>query len=279
MVPRMVGLLTEGVAMAASGGLIAPRCRRRTSLHRLAAVDDHRVPDDEGSRVRTQPQDSLGDLLRLSHPSDGLLRDHPLASFRRVTGDPVHHAGVDDPGADGIYADVGRCIVEGRRPGQADHAVLRGDVRGSTSEALDPGARGGVHDRAAPLLEHQGDLVLHAKKDAAKVGVQDPVPLLLRDLRGGLRLLFDPALLKATSRRPNESTVLSRAAFTFSLRVTPHATASARPPDSSIMRAVSWLPCSEASAATTLVPSRANASAVARPMPLPAPVTNATFPA
>jgi hypothetical protein len=43
--------------------------------------------------------------------------------------------------------------------------------------------------------------------------------------------------------------------------------------------AVSWLPCSETSATTTLAPSRANASAVVRPMPLPAPVTNAALPA
>jgi len=42
-------------------------------------------------------------------------------------------------------------------------------------------------------------------------------------------------------------------------------------------RAVSWLLCSATSAATTLAPSRANASAVTRPMPLAAPVTNATL--
>src|SRR5947208_4192312 len=87
-----------------------------------------------------------------------------------------------------------------------------------------------------------------------------------------------PALLKATSSRPKASTVLSRAALTSSPRVTSHVTASARPPCSSIMRAVSWLPCSDTSATTTLAPSRANASAAARPMPLAAPVTNATFP-
>src|SRR4051794_12415317 len=87
-----------------------------------------------------------------------------------------------------------------------------------------------------------------------------------------------PALLKAKSNRPNASTVLARAAFTSSAPVTLHRTASARPPCSSIRRAVSWLPCSDTSAATTLAPSRANASAAARPMPLAAPVTNATFP-
>src|SRR5947208_7357938 len=87
-----------------------------------------------------------------------------------------------------------------------------------------------------------------------------------------------PALLKAKSSRPKASTVLARAAFTSSARVTSHWTASARPPCSSIRRAVSWLPCSDTSAATTLAPWRANASAAARPMPLAAPVTKATFP-
>src|SRR5438128_1573584 len=87
-----------------------------------------------------------------------------------------------------------------------------------------------------------------------------------------------PALLNAQSSRPTDSTVLARAAFTSAARVTSHRTASARPPCFSIRRAVSWLPCSDTSAATTLAPSRANASAAARPMPLAAPVTNATFP-
>src|SRR5437773_3752867 len=87
-----------------------------------------------------------------------------------------------------------------------------------------------------------------------------------------------PALLNAKSSRPKASTVLSRAAITSAARVTSHRTASARPPRASIMRAVSWLPCSDTSATTTLAPSWANASAAARPMPLAAPVTNATFP-
>src|SRR5437899_10374863 len=84
-----------------------------------------------------------------------------------------------------------------------------------------------------------------------------------------------PALLNAKSSRPK---VLSKAALTSAARVTSHRTASARPPCASIMRAVSWLPCSDTSATTTLAPSWANASAAARPMPLAAPVTNATFP-
>jgi nitrate/nitrite transporter NarK len=85
------------------------------------------------------------------------------------------------------------------------------------------------------------------------------------------------ALLKAMSRRPNRSTAASSAARTSSLRETSQVTASACPPACSIRRPVSSTPSAAMSATTTLAPSRANASAVARPMPLVAPVTKATF--
>src|SRR3954471_11394369 len=50
-----------------------------------------------------------------------------------------------------------------------------------------------------------------------------------------------PALLKAKSRRPNASIVLSSATFTSAARDTSHRTVTARPPVSSIMRAVAPL--------------------------------------
>jgi hypothetical protein len=52
-----------------------------------------------------------------------------------------------------------------------------------------------------------------------------------------------------------------------------------KPAHCSIRRAVSRPPSTATSATTTLAPSRAKASAVARPMPLVAPVMNATSPA
>src|SRR5215217_6580888 len=182
--------------------LIAPRCWRRTSLHRLAAVDNHRVPDDEGGRVRTQPQDGRGDLLGRPHPADRLLRDHRCAPLWGAPAEPLHHLGVDDPGADGVYADVGRRVVEGGRFAEADHAVFGGDVRGSTWEALDPGARGGIHDRAAPLLEHQRNLVLHAQEHAAEVDGDGPVPLLLRDVAHRLDLVFHAGVVEGDVQPP-----------------------------------------------------------------------------
>src|SRR6059058_3740315 len=90
------------------------------SLHRLAAVDDHGMPDDEGGRIRAQPDDGRGDLLGLAHSADRLLRDHLRASFGRAPGEAAHHRRVDVARADGVDTDVLRGVVEGRRPGEAD---------------------------------------------------------------------------------------------------------------------------------------------------------------
>src|SRR5437867_12771863 len=237
------------------------------------------MSDDEGSRVRTEPDDGIGDLFGPAHPSDWLLRDHPRPPLRGAAGEASHHRAIDVPGADGVDADVRRRVVEGRRPGEADHAVFRGGVRGVAFDANDPGTRGGVDDRAAPLLEHQGiSYFMHRKTPRRSMLMIRSHSSSSTSAVGTNFFGSTPALLKATSSRPKASPALSKAALTSSPRVTSHVTASARPPCSSIMRAVSWLPCSDTSVTTTLAPSRANASAAARPMPLAAPVTNATFP-
>src|SRR5438034_4579268 len=237
------------------------------------------MSDDEGSRVRTEPDDGIGDLFGPAHPSDRLLRDDPRPPRRGAAGEASHHRGIDVPGADGVDADVRRRVVEGRRPGEADHAVFRGGVRGVAFDADDPGTRGGVDDRAAPLLEHQGiSYFMHRKTPRRSMLMIRSHSSSSTSAVGTIFFGSTPALLKATSSRPKASTALSRADLTSSPRVTSHLTASGRPPCSSIMRAVSWLPCSDTSATTTLAPSRAYASAAARPMPLAAPVTNATFP-
>src|SRR5262249_22660399 len=143
---------------------------RRTSLHRVAAVYHHGVADHEGGRIRAQPEDSRGDLLGLAHPSGRHRRDQLRAPFGRAPGEATHHRGVGVAGTDGVDADVLRGVVECRRAGEADHAVLRGSVRGAALDADDPCARGCVDDRAASLLEDQRDLVLHAQEDAVEVG-------------------------------------------------------------------------------------------------------------
>jgi hypothetical protein len=65
-------------SVASIGVLTSNKMPPTASLHGLATIDDHGVPDHEGGRVRTQPDDGRGDLLGLSHPADRLLRDHPF---------------------------------------------------------------------------------------------------------------------------------------------------------------------------------------------------------
>lgn len=86
-----------------------------------------------------------------------------------------------------------------------------------------------------------------------------------------------PALLNAASSRPKLSRVAWTAPETAASEVTSQVSAIAVPPPFSIWRTVSAAPSSSMSTAATEAPARAKASAVARPMPLDAPVTKATL--
>jgi hypothetical protein len=78
----------------------------------------------------------------------------------------------------------------------------------SAAERLDPGAGRGVHNRAAPALHQQRDLVLHAQEHPAHVDVEDPVPLVLS--ASGLTACSTPALLTATSRPERVNHLIQR---------------------------------------------------------------------
>src|SRR5439155_5674592 len=73
------------------------------------------MPDDESSRIGTEPDYGRGDFLWLAHPSDWLLRDHFRAPLWRASGEAIHHRSVDVTGTNGVDADVRCRIVEGRR--------------------------------------------------------------------------------------------------------------------------------------------------------------------
>jgi hypothetical protein len=77
----------------------------------LAAVDDHGVSDNEGGRIRTEPDNGGGDFLGLAHPSNGFLRNHPLLSLVGASGKAIHHRRGDNAGAHGVDADVLRGVV------------------------------------------------------------------------------------------------------------------------------------------------------------------------
>ena len=75
------------------------------SSDRLTAVDDHGVADDGGGCVRTEPEDGGGDFVRSAHPSDRRPVRSPGLALGGAASEPMHHFGVDDPGADGVDAD------------------------------------------------------------------------------------------------------------------------------------------------------------------------------
>jgi hypothetical protein len=108
----------------------------------------------------------------------------------------LNHDGVDDPGADGVDADVRPRVVQRGGLREANHGVLRSDVRGSAGEADDAGTGGGVHDGAAAVPQHQRDLVLHAEEYAPDVDGEDPVALLLADVGRRLGRLFDAGVVE-----------------------------------------------------------------------------------
>src|SRR5216683_1586766 len=87
-----------------------------------------------------------------------------------------------------------------------------------------------------------------------------------------------PALFTSTFSRPNRSTVPFTARSTSRTRVTSHSIANPAPPVFCTSLITSRSFSNRLPATATLAPSRANASAIARPIPVPPPVINATLP-
>src|SRR5436190_24075255 len=124
--------------------------------------------------------------------------------------------------------------------------MFRRGVSGLTCEAFDASARSGVYNRAASLPEHQRNLVFHAQKDAAEIDTDDAVPFLLGDFGSGRDWLFNTCVVEGKVESPERfERFVQRGFHVLRPRDTSHLTASARPPSSSIMREVSWLPSSE----------------------------------
>src|SRR5215471_1200700 len=95
----------------------------------------------------------------------------------------------------------------------------------------------------------------------------------------GSAWLATPALLQTTCTVPKRSTAAAARALTAASLLTSVGTASVLAPRPAIFsEAASSAGCST-SASTTSSPARANRSASAKPIPLAAPVTTATFPA
>ena len=87
------------------------------------------------------------------------------------------------------------------------------------------------------------------------------------------------ALLTNTATGPRERSISCNALATAAASVTSAAKGLARPPDCSIVRAVSSISEAERARIAVVTPAAPSLAAMARPMPRPPPVTTATCPA
>src|SRR3546814_12138164 len=79
-------------------------------------------------------------------------------------------------------------LFQRRRFGQADDAVLGGDVSRQVRCADQAGDRRTIDDRAAAALEHLRNLEPHAVPDTGEIDTDDTVPVLGRAVGGQCRL-------------------------------------------------------------------------------------------
>ncbi len=76
------------------------------------------------------------------------------------------------------------------------------------SEGFDAGAGGGVHDCAAPMLQHQRDLVLHTQEHAVEVDGDDRSHSSSVTSAVALGFCSAPALLKGDVETPERADCL-----------------------------------------------------------------------
>src|SRR5438270_6409306 len=161
------------------------------SSDRHPTVHREGVADDVARAWTAQPQHDRGDLFGPSRAANGdVLRD--LAVRLLVPGDDVaRHLRVDQPGVHGVDPDAPLDVFQSRRPRQADHAVLGGDVGADPGVAGQRADRGVVDDRAASLALHLPQLVLHAAPHAAQVDPDHAIPLVAGTVGGRDALRHD----------------------------------------------------------------------------------------
>src|SRR3954451_11840245 len=148
------------------------------SRHRHPAIDGEGLADHVARPGAAKPEHGRGDFLGPARPADGdVLRDFGvslLVAAHDVAGD----LRVDEARIDRVHADAVLDVFEGRRPRQADHAMLRSDVRADAGIARQRPNRGVVDDGTVALAFHLTQLIFHAAPDAAEIDPDDAVPLL-----------------------------------------------------------------------------------------------------
>src|SRR6266403_759337 len=131
----------------------------------MSTVDVEDVTRHESGFVRSQEDDTLGDLLGESEPSKRNLRRQGrliLGGARETSQQP----GVRGSRSNGVDTNPGSGDFERYRLGNAFDGVLGTDVNRGESRALVAAGRGDVDDAAAPLGLHGAHFMLHAQNHA-----------------------------------------------------------------------------------------------------------------
>src|SRR6266446_1814198 len=173
-----------------------------------------------------------------------------------------------------IYSNAASRVFERGGLRQPHHAMLASAIRGCPSGA-NPTCDGGHVDDGSTtaLLEHLLNFVLQAKPDALRLMSMVRFQSSSDCSAMGLQLPSIPALLNATSKRPNFSTVFRTRARTSAARDTSVFTNRPSPPAARTRSSVSFPSDSRRPATTTLAPAFAKSTAVSRPIPDVPPVT------
>ena len=119
--------------------------------------------------MAAKPKDGGGDFLGLTKSPDRLVSQNLFHRFRLLCQHFRNHRRVDRPRTDRIDPNSSGGIFERSALREPDHAVLGCVVRCSTGDADQTTNRGVVDDRAASLLTHLAQLILHAVPDAAQI--------------------------------------------------------------------------------------------------------------
>ncbi len=176
-----------------------------------------------------------------------------------------------------------RAELDGQRPGEPDHAVLRRGVRADPALGAEPFGRGDVHDPPVAVAAQVREARPHEALVGGEVDGDGRVPRRVVGLGVAVerRGQATPALLTRMSIGPSRATTSATTASIAAADATSsaHAAAASSPWTAVISSADGRAAVAVAVGDRDPAPSSARRCAVARPMPDAAPVTRATRPA
>src|SRR6516164_87527 len=138
-------------------------------MSRVSAVDSERVSNHETRAGAAKPQDGGSDRLGRDEAADGLLLRDFFHGFRLLGDHGGNHRRVDGTRTDRVDTNAARRIFKGSALGESNHAMFGGMVDGAAGDADETSDRRIVHDRAALLLAHLLQLILHTEPHALEI--------------------------------------------------------------------------------------------------------------